>query len=236
MDDKSYPGTSADETSVPPAPDPTPVSRGKRWPMIAAAVGITAGTAVGAAVLAAAASDPGTTAADSNTSTTPPGSSATAPGSSTAQGGSGSSGSTTAPAGPGPRGRFGGMGPGPGMGGVLHGQFTVNGPNGGYETLEEASGTVASITNTSGSNWSITVTSADGTNTTFLIDSGTSVDGGESGVSSISKGDTVHVVGVLSNGTATAKQVMDRTVEQANGQSWRPAPPQQGTTSGGSQA
>jgi hypothetical protein len=236
MDDQSYRGGFADEIPVTPSPEVAPAGRGKRWPKIAAAVGITAGTAVGAAVLAAAASDPGTTAADSSTSTTAPGSQTTAPGSQTTQGGSGSSGSTTAPAGPGPRGRFGGMGPGPGMGGVLHGQFTVNAPNGGYETLEEASGTVASITNTSGSNWSITVTSADGNSTTFLIDSGTSVDGGETGVSSISKGDTVHVVGVLSNGTATAKQVMDQTVEQANGQSWRPGPPQQGTASGGSQA
>ncbi|HAM02370.1 MAG TPA: hypothetical protein DCQ30_09140 [Acidimicrobiaceae bacterium] len=122
------------------------------------------------------------------------------------------------------------MGPGPGFGGpglggdVLHGVFTVQGPN-GPETLQEQTGTVTSITDTSGSTWSLTVTSSDGTALTYVIDSGTSVDGGENGVSSISKNDTVHVLAVVSNGTADAKQVSDSTVMQANGQSWRPAPP-----------
>lgn len=114
---------------------------------------------------------------------------------------------------------------GPGFrGDVLHGVFTVEGPN-GVETLQEQTGTVTSITNTSGNTWSMTVTSSDGTALSYVIDSGTSVDGGESGVSSISKNDTVHVLGVVSNGTADAKQVSDSTVLQANGQSWRPAPP-----------
>ena len=127
------------------------------------------------------------------------------------------------------------MGPGPGFGGpgfggrgfggdVLHGVFTVQGPN-GPETLQEQTGTVTSIADTSGSTWSMTVTSSDGTALTYVIDSGTSVDGGENGVSSISKNDTVHVLAVVSNGTADAKQVSDSTVMQANGQSWRPTPP-----------
>lgn len=188
-----------------------PATRRRLWPKVAAAAGIAAGSAAGAAVLAAAAtSAPPTTAASSGTDA--------------ASGSSGSSG-TTAPAAP-PMGPGWGMGRrGPGLGGaVLHGVYTVQGPN-GYETLQVQTGTVSAISDTSGNTWSMTVTSADGTPLTYVIDSGTSVDGGETGVSSISKGDTVHVEAVVSNGTATAKEVADSTVMGANGQSWRPGPP-----------
>ncbi|MHB8593525.1 MAG: hypothetical protein ACYDB3_04225, partial [Acidimicrobiales bacterium] len=132
----------------------------------------------------------------------------------------------------GPRGfgRFGG-------GGVLHGQFTVASPGGGYENLEEQSGTVSAITNTAGSTWSLTVTSADGTALTYVVDSGTSIDSGETGVSSLAKGDTVHVLAVVSGSTATAKQISDSTVRRANSSTWAPSPPappsSSGTTSSG---
>ncbi|MDE3085477.1 MAG: hypothetical protein KGJ77_01820 [Acidobacteriota bacterium] len=203
-----------------------PPGRRRMWPKVAAAAGIAAGSAAGAAVLAAAAtSGPQTTVASAGTDATS-GSS----GSSSSSGSSGSS-STTTPA-TAPRGRGWGMGMhGPGFGGdVLHGVYTVQGPN-GYETLQVQTGTVSAISDTAGSTWSMTVTSADGTPLTYVIDSGTSVDGGETGVSSISKGDTVHVEAVVSNGTATAKEVADSTVMGANGQSWRPAPPNSSSSS-----
>lgn len=205
-----------------PAPAPPVPATTRRWPKIAAAVGVAAGTAVGAAVIAGAAtgpSTPGVTTAASSSS------------------GSNSSGTPTpAPGlepfgGPG-HGRmfFGGVG-GPG---VLHGQFTVNGPNGGYETLQVQNGTVSSLTSTGTNTWSLVVTSADGSPFTYVIDSGTSVDGGETGVSSIASGDTVRVLAVVSNGTATAKQVNDQTVLKNNGQSWMPQPPTPpGSTSSG---
>lgn len=216
-----------------PAVPVLPPARGRRWPKLAAAVGVAAGTAVGAAVLAGAATGSGgpdvTTAQSSGSGTTsPPGSGPQSPDSS-AGGGAG----TPAPPGmPGGRGRmfFGG----PGLpGGILHGQFTINGPN-GYETLQMQNGTVRSITNTSGTTWSLVVTSADGTPLTYVVDSGTSIDGGETGVSSIATGDTVRVLAVVSGSTATAKQVEDQTVQQKNGQSWepsRPTPPSSGSTS-----
>ena len=212
--------------SAPPGGAP-PAVRRRRWPKAAAAAGIAAGTAVGAAVLAAAATSGTQTPAasvgtDATTGNTGSGSSS-----------SGSGSSTTPPMGPRDGPGFAIGGPGMGRGNVLHGVFTVQGPN-GYETLQEQTGTVSDITNTSGSTWSMTVTSADGTALTYVIDSGTSVDGGESGVASISKNDTVHVVAVVSNGTATAKQVMDTTVMQANGQSWRPTPPTQSPRSSSS--
>lgn len=123
---------------------------------------------------------------------------------------------------------FGGFG-GPG-GSVLYGQYTVQGPN-GYETIDERSGTVSAISNTSGSTWSLTVASADGTSATFTVDASTSVNGGETGISSVKSGDTVSVVAVVSNGTATATQVTDRTTLQANGSTWMPRRPTPGSSS-----
>jgi hypothetical protein len=107
---------------------------------------------------------------------------------------------------------------------VIHGQFTIQGPN-GYETMDERTGTVSDITNTSGSNWSLTVKSSDGTSATFVVDSGTSVNGGETGIASVKQGDTVTVLALDSNGTATAKNVVDETVLKSNGGSWMPQKP-----------
>jgi hypothetical protein len=108
------------------------------------------------------------------------------------------------------------------MGGpVIHGQFTIEGPS-GYETMDERTGTVSSITNTSGSMWSLEVKSSDGTSATFTVNSGTSVNDGEMGISSVKQGDTVTVLALDSNGTATAKEVSDRTVLQNNRSSWMP--------------
>ena len=117
------------------------------------------------------------------------------------------------------------------MGGpVIHGQFTIQGPN-GYETLDERTGTVSSITNTSGSTWSLEVKSSDGTSAAFTVDSGTSVDGGEMGISSVKQGDTVTVLALDNNATATAKEVRDRTVLQNNASSWMPQPSQSSSSS-----
>jgi hypothetical protein len=113
---------------------------------------------------------------------------------------------------------------------VVHGQYTVQGPN-GYETIDERSGTVSSVTNTSGSTWSLTVSSSDGTSATFTVDSGSSVNGGEAGISSVNQGDTITVIAVETNGAATAKQVIDQTVLKNNGSGWMPQPPSPSTSS-----
>ncbi len=173
---------------VPWAPEPGPRPRGKRLLKLAVGVGAAAGVAVGATALAqAATSSDGTPQAGAAT--------ATASGSPST--------TTTVPSrphgfeGPGRRdGGFGGPGgfagiggPGFGVGPLLYGQFTVQGPN-GYETIAERSGTVSAVTDTSGSTWSLTVKSADGTSGTFTVDSGTSVNGGEMGIGSVKTGDT----------------------------------------------
>jgi hypothetical protein len=127
-------------------------------------------------------------------------------------------------AGPGGFGRFAGGGLGIGFGGlgqVLHGEATIKGPN-GYETVEFQTGTVKTLKDVSGSTWSVVVTSSDKTSFTYTVDSGTSVNGGESGISTVKAGDSVSIVAVVSKGTATAKTLIDTTRLQANRASWTP--------------
>jgi len=112
---------------------------------------------------------------------------------------------------------------------VIDGQFTLKGPN-GYETIAERNGTVSDVTDTSGSTWTLTVKSADGSSGTFTVDTGTSVNGGETGIGSVKTGDTVRVIAVVSGGTATAKQVTDETVLKSNGGTWQPMRPPMGST------
>jgi hypothetical protein len=109
-----------------------------------------------------------------------------------------------------------------GFGPVLHGTATVKGPN-GYETIEVQTGTVTSLKDVSGSTWSLVVTSADKTAITYTVDSGTSVNGGEMGISSVKTGDTVDITAIVSKGAATVKTLMDTTQLKANKTSWAPS-------------
>jgi hypothetical protein len=199
---------------------PAPPTRGRRWLKLAVGVGAAAGVAVGATALAQAATSSGgakngdatvTASSSPSTTTTVPGRPHGFGGPGRVRGGFGAGG-------------FGGPGAfaGPGLGaGLIHGEFTIKGPN-GYETLSERTGTVSDVTDTSGSTWSLTVKSADGTSGTFTVDSGTSVNGGELGIGSVKAGDTVSVTAVVSGGTSTAKSVTDQTVLKANGGTWQP--------------
>jgi len=121
---------------------------------------------------------------------------------------------------------FGGYGP------VLHAVETVKGPN-GYETLQIQNGTVTSVKDVSGSTWSLVVTSADKTALTYTVNSGSSVNGGETGISAVKSGDTVNVVATVASGTATVKSLIDTTNLKTNGAGWAPKPPQapKGSTS-----
>lgn len=184
----------------------------RRVLQVGAGLGVAAGVAVGATALASAATS------------TPSSSGSQNPGSS-------SSGKSTSPsrtgnhvfagrgfggAGMGLFGRFGGQ--------FLHGQFTVKGPK-GDETLEVQNGTVTSLKDVSGSTWNLVVTSSDKTKVTYVVDSGSSVNGGELGISSVKTGDTVTVVAVVSNGTDTVKDLTDSTQLKDNRGSWMPQGP-----------
>jgi hypothetical protein len=174
----------------------------KRTVQIGVGVGIAAGVGIGATAIATAATSPSKPTSGSSASQKP---------ASDHHAGFGH--------GFGPRGGAPGFGGFGGFGQVVHGEFTVKGPN-GYETMEVQSGTVTSLTNVSGSTWTLVVTSADKTVDTYTINSGTSVNGGETGVSSVKKGDTVSVTALLSKGTASVKNLMDMTRLSANRQSW----------------
>ena len=206
-----HPGTAFAPGTEDLAPNKHSRSRFRRAMQVGVALGVASGVAVGAAALASAATSP-------TTPTTPSG---------------GSAPKTSAPATHGHHmagGRFGGFGfPGDGFAGagfggfgpVLHGEATVKGPS-GYETIEVQSGSVTSLKDVSGSTWSLVVTSADKTALTYTVDSGTSVNGGETGISSIKTGDNVSIVAVVSKGTSTAKTVIDTTRLSANGASRAP--------------
>ena len=209
-----------------PASHAEPKRRGGRLLKLAVGVGAAAGVAVGATALAQAATSPGTARADNAAVTASgPTTTTTVPNHSHGFGGPG-----RFRGGLGGQGGFGaGGGPGLGAGPFIYGQFTIKGPN-GYETLAERTGTVSDVTDTSGTTWSLTVKSADGTSGTFVVDSGTSVNGGEMGIGSVKSGDTVQVTAVVSGGTSTAKSVTDQTVLKANGGTWQPTAPPQGST------
>ena len=100
----------------------------------------------------------------------------------------------------------GGRGAGAGLTGALHGDFVASDGNGGYTTKRLATGTVSAVSSTS-----ITVKSADGYTTTYAIGSSTTVNNGNSDVSSVKSGDTVTVVGTVSGSTATATTITDQT-------------------------
>lgn len=93
-----------------------------------------------------------------------------------------------------------------GFGGGIHGQFTVPGPNGGYQTILTQIGTVDSVSASS-----ITVKSEDGYTHTYSVDNNTLVAAGNNGIADVAKGDTVRVLAV---GNA-AKQILDATKVQS---------------------
>ncbi|MFZ0664526.1 MAG: hypothetical protein WAM97_02140 [Acidimicrobiales bacterium] len=194
------------------ASTPRRVNSWRRVIQIGVGVGVAAGVAVGATALASAATSSNGTPSASTTPTTTP-----------SKGGPGHFGGGRGFGGQ--RGGFGGIGGFGGLGDVLHGEATVKGPN-GLETIEFQNGTISSVKDVSGSTWSLVVTSSDKTAITYVVNSGTSVNGGESGISTVKTGDTVSVIATISSGTSTAKTVMDQTELKAGHAEWAPRGPQ----------
>lgn len=125
--------------------------------------------------------------------------------------------------GSGPRGRFHpGRSlafPGVGAGGVVHGSYTVRGPN-GYETLDTQVGTVEAVSSSS-----VTVKSADGYSQKYSVVATTVVYANQDGIGSIKRGDEVTVVGLVGSSGVTAEHIVDVTQVQADGGTWHPLPP-----------
>jgi hypothetical protein len=224
---------------TPPPPPPgfsARKPRRSRLTKTAAGLAVILGAGAGAAAVASATtSSPATpAAASSSTTTTTP---STAPGrvhrgffgGPVGQGGPAAFGAFAGKAANGPVGGFRGPGGLGGMStlgglfgpdGVIHGTYTLKGPNGDYETIDTQYGKAGSV-----SEGSITVTSADGYVQVYTVDSSTVVDADSSGITSVNNGDTVTVTATVSGDTATAQTVIDLTQVQANRKSWAPGGP-----------
>jgi hypothetical protein len=107
-----------------------------------------------------------------------------------------------------------------GMGGTIHGSFTVKGPSGTYETIDTQYGTAEAVSSSS-----ITVKSADGFSQTYVIGSSTIVLAEPNGIQSVKVGDTVSIQGLVSGSSVTAERVLDVTQVKAHRGATMPAHP-----------
>lgn len=119
----------------------------------------------------------------------------------------------------------------PGGRGIVHGSFTVKGPNGAYETISTQLGTVQAVSSSS-----LTVKSADGFTQTYAVVPSTVVHADYEGVLSLKHGDSVSVQATVSGSNATAQSVVDLTQVQANRSSWLPQGPTTPSPGGGAPA
>jgi hypothetical protein len=106
-------------------------------------------------------------------------------------------------------GGFGGLGALGPLGPVVHGQFTVRAPGGGYQTVDVQVGTVKAVSSTS-----ITVASANNFTETYVVTATTLVDSQRDGIGSVKVNDQVEVVAKQSGSTATATSIVDLTKVQ----------------------
>ncbi len=104
--------------------------------------------------------------------------------------------------------------------GVLHGEFTVPGPDGGYQTFATQVGEVTAVSATS-----VTVKSEDGYSRTYAVDDNTLVNAGNEGIGDVKTGDNVHVRALVKDGTASAVEVMDVTQVRDLRERWLPRKP-----------
>jgi hypothetical protein len=141
----------------------------------------------------------------------------------------GQAGQAGQPGAAGPRYRRFGMrlGLGGGPFGLLHGQFVVPKPGGGYQTVDVQNGQVTAVSNTS-----ITLKSQDGFTMSYVVASSTLVDAQRDGIGSVKVGNQATVLATVSGSTATAARITDRTLVQ---QTW-PGPGYRPGGSSGSSA
>jgi hypothetical protein len=205
-------------TPPPPRPNGAPRKpRRRRLTKTAAGLAVILGAGAGGAAVASATS----AGPASNT----PAASAPAPGTNASRGPGGLR-RGFLPPGPMAAGPLGGFGMG--LGGAIHGSFTVKGPSGTYETIDTQYGTAEAVSSSS-----ITVKSADGFSQSYSVDSSTIVDAEPSGILSVKVGDTVSIQGLVSGSNVKAERVLDVTQVKAHHPSWGPGHPSGPDGSGG---
>lgn len=92
---------------------------------------------------------------------------------------------------------------------ILHGQYVVRAPAGGYETIYEQTGQVIAVSSTS-----ITLRSIDGFTQRYLVGKSTVVDSGHDRISSVKVGDQASLRATASGSMATASTINDLTILQ----------------------
>lgn len=116
-------------------------------------------------------------------------------------------------------------GPGIGLGGALHGEFTTKKAGGGYQTMAMQLGQVTAVSASS-----VTVKSEDGFSRTYGVNDGTLVNAGNDGIADVKNGDTVHVLALVTGGSANAVRVQDVTTVAKLREQWRPNRPKSSAT------
>jgi hypothetical protein len=97
--------------------------------------------------------------------------------------------------------------------GMVHGQFVVAKPGGGYQTVDVQDGQVTAVSATS-----ITLKSSDGFTKTYVVTSSTTVDAQRDGIGSVKVGNQASVVASVSGSTVSATNIADLTLFQQNRQ------------------
>jgi hypothetical protein len=96
--------------------------------------------------------------------------------------------------------------------GVLHGQYVVRRPGGGYQTVDVQNGQVTAVSSTS-----ITLRSTDGFTHSYVISRSTAVAAGHGGIASVKVGDQASVQATLIGSSAVATSITDLTVVDHRG-------------------
>jgi hypothetical protein len=100
---------------------------------------------------------------------------------------------------------------GPGMFGMVHGQFVVAKSGGGYQTVDVQDGRVTAVSTTS-----ITLKSSDGFTKTYAVTSSTTVDAQRDGIGSVKVGNQASVEATVSGSAVTATNIADLTLLQSS--------------------
>jgi hypothetical protein len=96
--------------------------------------------------------------------------------------------------------------------GVLHGQYVVRRPGGGYQTIDVQNGQVTAVSSTS-----ITLRSADGFTRSYVVSRSTAVAAGHGGIASVKVGDQASVQAMVTGRSAIATSITDLTVVDHRG-------------------
>jgi hypothetical protein len=89
---------------------------------------------------------------------------------------------------------------------VLHGQYVVRNPGGGYQTVDVQDGVITAV-----SARSVTLRSGDGFAHSYVVTRSTVIDAGHGGITSVKVGDDASVQATVTGGSATATSLTDLT-------------------------